>query len=133
MSRTDRRCDPRFPTAGVLLDNSALVRLWKCDALDVLTRTVHLHVAGHVASEFRAQGPSERAALARLGAEVHPVSPGTRAWDLFSKIRGDRHSTRDLGEEESYPVALAMAEKGELLPFITYDRPAASRAVGLES
>jgi len=43
------------------------VRLWKCEVLDVLAGTLHLHVAGHVAKEFQAQGPAERAALARLG------------------------------------------------------------------
>jgi hypothetical protein len=116
----------------VLLDNSALVRLWKCEALDALAGTVALHFAAHVAREFRAQGPSERAALARLGAEAHPVTPGTRAWALFGQIRGDRHSTRDLGEEESFAIALALAEEGELLPFVTYDRPATSQAKGLE-
>jgi hypothetical protein len=112
----------------VLLDNSTLVRLWKCEALDRLRGTVALHVAGHVAKEFLAQGPSERAAFGRLGVEVHPVRPGAAAWDAFTRIRGGRFGTRDLGEEESLAVALTEAGEGRLLPFVTYDNPATKRA-----
>lgn len=124
MSSTEQRCNPRFPTAGVLLDNSALVRLLKCDALDVLRGTVALHVARHVAKEFGRQGPTERAAYERLSIEEHRVGPGLPVWEVFGRIRGGKLSTRDLGEAESIAVAVAEAEEGRLLPFVTYDNPA---------
>jgi hypothetical protein len=129
-SSTVRRCELRFPAAGVLLDNSAIVRLHKCEALDVLAGTVRLHVAGQVAKEFHAQGPAERATLAGLGVEIHRVRPGGAAWSAFCTLRGGRFATRDLGEDESIAVALAEAERGELLPFVTYDRLATSRSGG---
>ncbi len=128
-SSSDWTCDPRFPAAGALLDNSALVRLWKCEALDVLAGTVALHVAGQVAREFRAQGPAERAALDRLGVIAHRVAPGQSTWDTFCRLRGGQCSTRDLGEDESLAVALTMAEGGTLLPFVTYDCGASSDAI----
>lgn len=127
-SSSARRCESRFPTAGVLLDNSALVRLHKCEALDVLAGTVRLHAAGHVVKEFHAQGPGERAALAALRVTSHGVRPGVAAWDAFCSIRGGRYATRDLGEDESLAVALTKAAEGELLPFVTYDRLATSRS-----
>ena len=70
MSSTAATCEPRFPAAGVLLDNSALVRLWKCRQLEALRDTVPLHAAAQVLREFRKQGPAERAVavVARLGA-----------------------------------------------------------------
>jgi hypothetical protein len=132
MSRTAPRCDLRFPTPGVLLDASALVRLWKCDALEALAGTVQLHVAGHVEKELGRQGPAERAAFGKLRAVPHPLRVGTRAWELFGQLWGGRHTTRDLGEYESFAVALAMAENAELLPFVTYDLPAASQARQLD-
>ena len=127
-SSSVRRCEPRFPTAGVLLDTSALVRLWKCDALDALRGTVELHVARHVAKEFQAQGPAERAAFARLDVTSHGVRPGSAAWSAFGTIRGGRYATRDLGEAESLAVAVAEAEDGRLLPFVTYDKLATKQA-----
>lgn len=128
MSSIDRRCDPPFPTPGVLLDNSMLVRLWKCEALEVLGGTVGLHVATQVAKEFKAQGPAERAAFERLGIQSHGVRPGTPEWSHFCLIQAGKYSTRDLGERESFAVALARADEGELLPFVTYDRGATSEA-----
>ena len=123
-SSTAPRCSPAFPTPGVLLDNSALVRLHKCDALGALGRTLRLFAAGQVLREFRKQGPAERAALNGLGVEPRLVIPGTRAWAHFTTLRGAQFSTRDLGEDESIAIALAAAEDGEWLPFVTYDRPA---------
>lgn len=129
MSSTGPRCNPRFPTSGVLLDNSALVRLWKCETLDVLGGTVGLHAAGQVAKEFKAQGPAERAAFDRLGIQSHGIRLGTREYEHFCLIQDQKHSTRHLGEKESLAVALARSEQGELLPFVTYDRGATSDAV----
>ncbi|MFS8067118.1 MAG: hypothetical protein ACMG6S_12170 [Byssovorax sp.] len=100
------------------------MRLWKCGALAELAGTVRLHVAGQVAKEFQAQGPSERAALVGLGATTHGVRPGTPAWEQLCLLRAGRCSTRDLGEDESLAVALTQIAQGEWLPFVTYDRQA---------
>jgi hypothetical protein len=105
-----------------------MVRLRKCNALHFLEGTVRLHVTRQVAEEFQAQGPNERAAFIRLGVTKHGIRLGTRVWELFCQLRGGEYSTRDLGEYESLAVALARAEEGEFLPFITYDRPATKQA-----
>ncbi len=130
-SSTAPRCDPSFPTRGVLLDNSALVRLWKCEALEALGGSVPLHAAGHILKEFKAQGPAERAAIERLAPKPHRVGPSTPYWDAFATIRGGRPSTRDLGEDESLAVAVTAFGRGELFPFVTYDRGAADDAARL--
>lgn len=125
----DPRCAPRFPAAGALLDNCVLVRFWKCDALDALANSVPLFAASHVVKEFQRQGREERAALARLGVEPLSVRLGTREWELFGELRGGRLGTRDLGEDESIAIALAHAERGQWLPFVTYDGGAAKQCM----
>ena len=122
------RCRPRFPARGVLLDNSAIDRLWKCEALDCLAGTVELHVVRHVAKEFGRLGPAERAALDKLGAIKEAVTPGAPAEGHLALLRPESRSTRDLGEDESLAVALAKAAEGEHLPFVTYDGRAGKKA-----
>ncbi|MBI4705070.1 MAG: hypothetical protein HY744_28520 [Deltaproteobacteria bacterium] len=106
------------------------MRLWKCEAWDVLrsTEPVRLCVAGHVAKEFRAQGPAQRAAFLALGLEVCSVKLGSAAFVHLARLRGGRPSTRDLGEDESLAVALAAIDAGERVPFVSYDHQAARRA-----
>lgn len=120
MSSTDRRCDPRFPAKGVLLDTSALVRLWKCDALEALRSTVELHVLSQVAREFK-KSAQQRSALEKLDTILRTIDPGTPAWNHLCLLRGGNYSTRNLGEAESIAVALADSDGGVLLPFVTYD------------
>lgn len=112
----------------MLLDNSALVRLWKCQILDALADTIPLHAPSQVLGEFRKQGPSERAALERLKVRGHPVTPTSRFWSDFSRLRADRYSTRDLGDDELLAVAATHAAEGVLFPLLTYDRGAAANA-----
>ena len=128
-SSTARSCEPRFPAPGVLLDNSVLVRLWKCQVLEALQGTVELHVAQQVSAEFRKQGPSERAAFDRLGAQSHRVGPGTPFWSAFSRLRGARYNTRDLGDDELLAIAVTWADDGVRLPIVTYDAGAAKDAL----
>ncbi len=66
--------------------------------------------------------------MGRLGVERLSVRNGSREWQVFASLRGPRHSTRDLGEDESLAVALTQAERGVFLPFVTYDRIAARQS-----
>ncbi len=52
-------------------------------------------------------------------------------WDHFSRIRGGRFSTKDLGEAESLAVCLDEQARGRCLPFVTYDNAAAKEAAGV--
>jgi hypothetical protein len=114
----------------VLLDACALIRLYKCDALDLLRETIELLAAAHAHGEFAASGPSARAALERLRVQKRPVIPGSKEWNHFVQIRKG-FSTVDLGEDESLAVALAEADRGNQVPIVTYDDEATRKARGL--
>jgi hypothetical protein len=114
-----------------LLDACALIRLYKCDALELLERTVPLLVATHAHGEFAASGPAARALLERLRVEKRPVIPGGAEWSHFARIRSE-FSTVDLGEDESIAVALAEADRDRPIPIVTYDEKAARKARSLE-
>ncbi len=116
-----------FPADGVVLDNCALVRLYKCEALEKLQGLTTLHVASHVYDEFDRK-PAQRGLLKGMEIEREPVVPGTAVWEEFSRIRGGRFSTRDLGEDESLAVCLARARQHRLLPLVTFDMKAAADA-----
>lgn len=120
----------RFPARSVLLDACALIRLYKCDALDLLVGTVRFVVAEHAHGEFAASGPSARAALRRLRVEPRSIIPGTPEWDHFARVRVE-FSTVDLGEDQSIAIALAEADLGNPMPIVTYDGGAAKKARGL--
>lgn len=121
------RCEPRFPAKGVLLDANVLVRFFKCGALDKLKGTVELHLASQVAREFK-KIRAQRDALESIEPIIHRVEPGSATWEQFSRLRGHARSTRDLGEDESLAIALAEANEGNVLPFVTYDKGATSDA-----
>jgi hypothetical protein len=117
----------RFPARSVLLDACALIRLYKCDALGVLERTIVFLAAAHAHGEFAASGPAARAMLERLRIQKRSIVPGSKEWSHFARIRRG-FSTVDLGEDESLAVALAEAERGNPVPIVTYDRGATKKA-----
>ncbi|HSK02861.1 MAG TPA: hypothetical protein VK932_16530 [Kofleriaceae bacterium] len=110
-----------------LLDACVLIRLYKCDALDLLARTIALAAAEHAHGEFAVGGPSTRAALDRLRVEKRPILPGSKEWNHFVRIRSE-FSTVDLGEDQSIAVALAEAERDNHVPIVTYDEGATRKA-----
>ena len=120
----------RFPTRSVLLDACALIRLYKCDALGLLERTIVLLVGAHAYGEFALSGPAARALLERLRIQKRSIVPGSREWSHFALIRKG-FSTVDLGEDESLAVALAEADRGNQVPIVTYDDAAAKKARSL--
>lgn len=135
MARRDKRRRaeaPRslFPTRSVLLDACALIRLHKCDALELLEATITFLAAAHAHGEFAADGPRARALLERLPVEKRSITSGSREWEHFTLIRKG-FSTVDLGEDESMAVALAEADRGSQVPIVTYDDGATRKAHGL--
>jgi predicted nucleic acid-binding protein len=127
MSSTPR-CDPKFPTERCLVDASALVRFFKCGAIDLLARTSRVVIAGQVAREFKRR-PGQRTALAVLGVEVRSVKLGSGAYEQFCRLRGATATTRDLGEDETIALALDARARGEALPVVIFDDRAGRDAV----
>jgi predicted nucleic acid-binding protein len=123
------RCDPPFPTQRCLVDASAVVRFYKCGALDLLMRTRRVVLSGQVARELKKR-PDQRARLDELGAEIRLVRLGSSAWDHFARLRGGVATTRDLGEDETLALALDARAKGEELPLVVFDYAAGRRAQG---
>lgn len=112
-----------------MLDASALIRLHKCESLDLLTSTAKLSIAEHAHGEFEAGGPSARAALARLKVTKRPIVPGSPEWKHFALVR-EEFSTVDLGEDQSIAVALAEADRDNPMPIVCYDDGAVRKAHG---
>lgn len=117
----------RFPARAVLLDASALIRLYKCESLELLTNTVKLAAAEHVHGEFEAGGPAQRAALGRLAVSKRSIVPGSPEWKHFVLVRKG-FSTVDLGEDQSIAIALAEAERDTPMPIVCYDYGAVRKA-----
>lgn len=117
----------RFPARAALLDACALIRLHKCEALDLLAGTIDFGVAEHAYGEFAAGGPSAKAALARLAMVKRPIMPGSPEWRYFARVR-EGFSTVDLGEDQSIAIALAEADRRNPMPIVTYDNGAARKA-----
>lgn len=116
-----------FPADGAMLDACALIRLYKCDALETLKGWTPLHITAQVGGEFE-KNPGQRSLLRKLRLTQHPVKVGTPAWDVFCQVRGAVFSNQDMGEDESLAICVTEARKGRLLPLVTFDKGAAAKA-----
>ncbi len=111
-----------------MLDACALIRLYKCGALERLKGLTTLHVTYQVCKEFE-KDPGQRSMLRKLRTTRHSLKVGTAAWDVFCQVRGGLFSNQDMGEDESLAICVAEAQKDRLLPLVTFDKGAAGKAL----
>jgi hypothetical protein len=117
----------KFPTRVAILDACVLIRLHKCDALDLIAKTIELIISEHAYGEFAAGGPAAKAALTKLDVVKRSIIVGSPEWTHLALLRAE-FSTVDLGEDQSIAIALAEADRNNFMPIVTYDHGAEQKA-----